>query len=329
VENDLVQVTDLKKWFPLRAGPFSLLRSSRYAKAVDGVSFSLRKGEILTLAGESGSGKTTIAKLLVGLVRPTSGRVYFENCEVLFDKKKELKKMRRKVQMIFQDPYDSLSDRMKIYDILAEPLRIHKLTESREDERKMVEESLQSVGLPAQEFSGRYPYELSGGQRQRVAVARALILQPRLIVADEPVSMLDISVRAGVLNLILDLRDKYGLTYLFITHDFSVARYVSDRIAVIYRGQILEEAPSGSIISDPLHPYTRALISAVPVPNPRRTRPRLSISKEISHVSDVAGGCLFYGRCAYAKELCRTKPPKLVGYTRDHRVACHLCCDSS
>jgi len=324
-KNILIKVEGLKKWFPVRS-MFSLLRPELYVKAVNEVTFDIRKGEIFGLVGESGCGKTTIGRLILGLITPSDGKIYYGEVDVFLQKrKKELKKLRREMQMIYQDPYGSLNDRMNIYDIIAEPLRIHKITNDKKEEKRRVYKALEEVNLvPPEEFAPKFTKELSGGQVQRVAIARALILQPKFIVADEPVSMLDVSIRAGILNLLIDLKEKHDLTYLFITHDFSVARYVCNRIAVLYLGRIVEIGPVEEIIGNPLHPYAKALVSVVPVPNPRLKRDRILLKKEIPDPINIPLGCAFHPRCPYARELCRSEMLELVEVKENHHVACHL-----
>ncbi len=322
-----MEVRDLRVWFPARTSLLDSLRGVRkYIKAVDGVSFTIERGEVLALVGESGSGKTTTGKAILRLVEPTSGEVWFEGVNVLSLNKKELKEFRRKAQIIFQDPFESLDPRMTIYDIVAEPVKVNKVFDSADEEYNAVAKALEDVRLvPPEDFMTRFPHELSGGQRQRVAIARALILRPKFIVADEPVSMLDASIRTQILELMEELRKEYGLTYLFITHDLAQARYTSDRIAVMYLGRIVEIGPSEEVISNPLHPYTKVLISHVPIPDPKaaRSREKIDIPGETPSPIDLPPGCRFRPRCPFAREECEEEPP-LVEVEPGRWVSCHL-----
>jgi len=298
----------------------------QFVRAVDDVSFYVKRGEIFSLAGESGSGKTTTGKSILRLVEPTSGDVHFDGRDILSMNKKELKKLRRDMQIIFQDPYESLNPRQTVFDIISEPLEVNNLVDTYAEKVKKVSEALQDVELsPPEEFMNRYPHELSGGQRQRVAVASTLVLKPKFIVADEPVSMVDVSIRAGILNLMANLKEKMDLTYLLITHDLSVARYMCDRIAIMYLGKIMETGPTGVIVDNPLHPYTEALISVIPVPDPKlRDRERLILRGEIPDPVNVPPGCRFHPRCSYAIDVCREAEPEMVEVEKDHFVACHV-----
>ena len=326
MQEKLIEAVNLKKWFPLRTGFFStLLKKELYVKAVDDVSFYVRKGEIFGLVGESGSGKTTTGKLLIRLIEPTSGKIIFKGEDITKYPESKLKSYRKKVQIIFQDPYESLNPRMLVEDILSEPLLIHGIS----DEKEIYEKTykvLEAVKLtPPEEFLLRYPHELSGGQRQRVATARALMLDPEFIVADEPVSMLDVSIRAEVLNVILDLREKFNVAFLFITHDLALARHMCDRIAVMYLGKIVEMADVDDLVYDPLHPYTKALINAVPVPDPTAKRIEVVIKGEIPSPVNPPPGCRFHTRCpSIIGDICRTEEPELIELMKDHYVACHL-----
>jgi peptide/nickel transport system ATP-binding protein len=292
---------------------------------VDGVTFDIHKGETLGLVGESGSGKTTTARIILRLLPPTAGEVYFRGRDVLTIKdKNELREFRRKMQIIFQDPYEYLSPRKTIQQILVEPLKLYRLA-SGDELLSRVEETLELVELtPPGAFLGKYPHELSGGQRQRVLVARPLLLNPDFVVADEPVSMIDISIRIGILNLLLRLREKNNLTCLFITHDLAIARYVCNQIAVMYMGKIVEIGPAESVITDPVHPYSKALVSAVPVPNPRDRNPVVAVREALIGSLDTLSGCRFHPRCPYAMDSCDRQEPELREVERNHFVACHL-----
>jgi len=322
-----VRVENLKKWFPVRMGFFGSLvsRKELFVHAVDGVSFEVQKGEIFGLAGESGSGKTTTGRVVLRLTDPTSGKILFGDKDITRLRERQLKPFRRKMQMVFQDPYESLNPRMSILDIVAEPLRIHGGLSPREIEDK-VYKTLDEVELtPPEEFTTRFPHELSGGQRQRVGVARALTLEPEFIVADEPVSMLDVSIRAEVLNLMVDLREKLKVSFLYITHDLALARHTCDKVAIMYLGKIMEKGPIEKLIFEPLHPYTQALIAAVPVPDPSSERINVRIKGEIPSPVNPPSGCRFHTRCqSYIGDICRTIEPQLVEIAKDHCVACHL-----
>ncbi|RLF10389.1 MAG: oligopeptide ABC transporter ATP-binding protein [Thermoprotei archaeon] len=324
---ELITVEDLKKYFEVRTVRLPLIsrQPKRYVKAVDGVSFQVKEGEIFGLVGESGCGKTTTGRLILRLIEPTSGKILYRGEDLLKYSGSKLRMLRRKMQMIFQDPYESINPRMLIRDVVAEPLRVHKAVSSEEEVEASVAKALEDVKLvPPDDFMHRYPHELSGGQRQRVAIARALILNPEFIVADEPVSMLDLSIRAEILNIMLDLKDKYGLTYLFITHDLAVAKYFCDRIAVMYLGKIVEMGKVEEIIDNPLHPYTKALLAAVPVPDPRVKIGEIPIIGEVASPVDLPSGCRFHTRCVYAMDKCKAEEPGLVEAVKEHFVACHL-----
>jgi len=325
-ENTAITVTKLKKWFPVRKGFLSTIFSKKqsFLRAVDEVSFDIKMGEVFGLAGESGSGKTTTGRLLLKLIAPTSGKIYFKGQDITSLLEKELKPIRRRMQIVFQDPYESLNPRMTVRDIIAEGLGIQKIASNEEEMEQKIVDILKDVELvPPEEFLLRYPHELSGGQRQRVAVARAFVLRPEFIVADEPVSMLDVSIRAEILNLMLDFVDKFNVSFLYITHDLALARHMSDRVAIMYLGKIMEMGETERIVYEPLHPYTQALIAAVPVPDPTSRRTRLPVTGEIPSPVDPPPGCRFHTRCPVAEEICRQKEPEFIDVGKEHFVACH------
>lgn len=326
----LWKIERLKKHFPVQKSFIERLiaRKTDYIKAVDGVDFTIKSGEVFSLAGESGCGKTTTGLLMMRLVEPTSGRMLFEGQDIHNLKGEELRALRKRIQIIFQDPYASLNPRMSVGRTVGHPLEVHGLAKGLEKEKK-VAEVLGEVGLtPPNKFLGLYPHQLSGGQRQRVAVARSIILNPEFIVADEPVSMIDVSIRTTIIDLMLNLREKLGLTYLFITHDLAVAKYISDRIAIMYLGKIVELAEKAELFSNPLHPYTNALLAAIPVPNPERKRKPVKLKGEVPSAINIPPGCRFHPRCKYATEKCEREEPGLVG-RNGHFVACHFNIDFS
>jgi peptide/nickel transport system ATP-binding protein len=318
------KIEGLRKYFPVEKSFIGRLfsRKAEYVKAVDGLDFCIPKGEIFTLAGESGCGKTTTGMLLVRLIKPTSGKMFFEGNDVGTFKGKELRGLRKQVQIIFQDPYASLNPRMKVGKAVGQPLGIHKIAAGSE-KRERTLEALVEVGLvPPDKFFDLYPHQLSGGQRQRVAIARAIITRPTFVVADEPVSMIDVSIRTTIIDLMLNLKAKLGITYLFITHDLAVAKYISDRIAIMYLGKIVELCVKKELFSNPLHPYTKALLSAIPVPSPGMTRKSIKLAGEVPSAIHVPSGCRFNPRCEYATEKCKTEEPTLVDI-KGHLVACY------
>lgn len=320
----LLRVRDLKKHFPITKGFFNTVVGQ--VKAVDGVSFDLYAGECLGLVGESGSGKTTVGRTILRALAPTDGDVWFrkdgEEVDVAHASHEVLKSLRRDMQMIFQDPYASLNPRMTVLDIVGEPLFVNGVSDRKEREAR-VEELLIQVGLKPH-FLRRYPHAFSGGQRQRIGIARALALHPQLIVADEPVSALDVSVQAQVLNLLQELQETYGLTYLFVAHDLSVVRHISDRVAVMYVGKIVELAEVDRLFYTPAHPYTEALLSAAPAPNPKGKKKRILLSGEVADPSNAPSGCAFHPRCSYAEDRCKHEVPELREIAPGHAVRCHL-----
>ena len=301
------------------------LRSAPPILAVDGISFSVSPGEVLAIVGESGSGKTTTANLLMGLLQPTDGQVTLEGRDLGRLSRREMSRMRRRVQMIFQDPYESLNPRMRVFDIVAEPLRVHRVAVSEADVRARVREALAEAGMtPVDAYLRLLPFELSGGQRQRVAIAAALALRPHLLVADEPVSMLDVSIRAEILNLLRALADDHGIAVIMITHDLSTVAAYADRIAVMYLGRIVESGDARAVLDDPQHPYTQALRSVVPVPNPAARRAPQILSGEMPDPSRIPRGCRFHPRCPLAFDRCPTVDPPLFTVSGDHVAACLL-----
>lgn len=323
-----VKVENLKKWFEVKKGFFSTLFSKRqlFVHAVDGISFEIKSSEIFGLVGESGSGKTTTGRLLVKLINPTYGKIFFKGKDITFIKSEELRPLRRKFQIIFQDPYESLNPRMTVGDVLAEPLKLLGITNDENEVEARVKQILEEVELtPPEEFLFRYPHELSGGQRQRVATARAFVVNPEFIVADEPVSMLDVSIRAEILKLMLSLVERHKTSILYITHDIALARHMCDRVAVMYLGKLMEVGTTEQIVFEPLHPYTKALIAAVPVPDPTSKRIEVVIKGEIPSPVNPPSGCRFHTRCpSYIGDICKTKEPELIDVGKGHFVACHL-----
>ncbi|MCW2684403.1 MAG: oppF [Blastococcus sp.] len=327
----ILQVRGLEKHFPIRGGGL-LQRTVGAVRAVDGVDLDLYPGEVLGLVGESGCGKSTTGRAILNLQPATAGSVLFEGRELVGLSRKEMRPLRRDIQLVFQDPYASLNPRLPVFDIVAEPLVIHGLTSSDAELRSRVRELVETVGLNA-EHTNRYPSEFSGGQRQRIGIARALALQPKVLVLDEPVSALDVSIQAGVINLLEDLKDEFGLSYLFIAHDLSVVKHISDRIAVMYLGRIIEIAERDELFERPAHPYTQALLSAIPLPDPRRerARQRIIISGDVPSPANPPSGCRFRTRCQKfaneltdsRRELCRTVDPGLEDRGAGHLNACH------
>ncbi len=322
----ILQVINLQMYYPLGRGLIDIFssRPEQKVRALDSVSFSMKRGEILGLVGESGSGKSTTALSVMGLITPSAGSVLFNSSNVIdMLKGKHRLALRRKMQMIFQDPYETLNPRQTIFQIVAEPLEVHHICRDITEKTDRVLNALLHAGLtPPKSYLERYPDELSGGQRQRVAIASALILQPELLVADEPVSMLDVSIRAEILNLLRHLRDEYGISILYITHDLATAGFFTDRIAVMYLGRIVEIGPTAEILQRPKHPYTQALISVVPVPNPRQRRKRVLLQGEIPNPTNIPSGCRFHPRCPVAIDDCRKIDPSLLPTTSDHQTAC-------
>jgi oligopeptide transport system ATP-binding protein len=321
-QGDLLSVKHLRMWFPVRKG--ILQRRVGWVRAVDDVTFGVRRGETLGLVGESGCGKTTVGRAVLQLYKPTAGSVRFEGTELTKASSRELRRKRRDMQIVFQDPYASLNSRLTVQSIISEPLEIHRIGSGR-DRRDRVSELLRLVGLDPS-MAGRFPHEFSGGQRQRIGIARALALEPSFIVCDEPISALDVSIQAQVVNLLQELQERLGLTYLFIAHDLSVVRHLSDRIAVMYLGKIVEITTRSALYESPLHPYTIALLSAVPIPDPvvERRRRRMILVGDVPSPVNPPSGCRFHTRCPFAQEVCRTDEPPLVEVESDHAVACHF-----
>ncbi|OFW13148.1 MAG: peptide ABC transporter substrate-binding protein [Acidobacteria bacterium RIFCSPLOWO2_02_FULL_59_13] len=318
--NLLLNVTDLKKYFPVRAGVFS--RVAAHVKAVDGVSFQIRRGETLGLVGESGCGKTTAGRTILRLIEPTAGQVSFNGTAVFGLHGEELRHVRKQMQIIFQDPYGSLNPRMTVGGIVMEGMLAHRLY-SKNDRVERTFRLLERVGLDRDHFY-RYPHEFSGGQRQRIGIARALAVEPEFIVCDEPVSALDVSIQAQIINLLADLKQEFGLAYLFIAHDLSVVEHISDRVAVMYLGRIVENAPSEELFSNPLHPYTKALLASVPLLEPGVRRKRIVLPGDVPSPLNPPPGCPFHPRCPEVMDVCRSQMPPTIEQGRDHFVACHL-----
>jgi oligopeptide/dipeptide ABC transporter ATP-binding protein len=345
VDQPLLKVENLYKYFPVSQSIFRGLlgKQVKVVHAVDNISFTLKIGEILALVGESGSGKTTVGMNVLGLQVPTSGKVIFDGIDVAYwsqgrigdsddidrnglaklSNRKQVLLLRRRAQMIFQDPYESLNPRQKIFEIVAEPLDIHGLSLSESDREDRVRDALEICGLaPADHFWDRYPDGLSGGQRQRVVIAGALVLEPELLIADEPVSMLDVSIRAELLNLLLEIRNKRNISIIYTTHDLATAGYFTDRMAVMYLGRIVELGPTREVLSNPKHPYTKSLVSVLPAPNPRRQRERVILSGEVPNPIDLPTGCRFHPRCPVARDDCQKIDPDFVQVTAEHKTAC-------
>ncbi len=321
MQNTLIEIKNLKKYFPAAPG-FLIKRSKFMVHAVDDVSFTINEGETMGLAGESGCGKSTLGKTCIGLYEPTDGEVYFEEINIFGLKKQKLRKLRPKMQLIFQDPYSSLNPRLKVRTIVGEAIDFHKLAKN-EKVNDLVAETLEKVGLDP-EHMNRYPHEFSGGQRQRIAIARALILDPKFVVADEPTSALDVSIQASILNLMKELQEEQKLTYLFISHDLSTIRFISNRVAIMYLGEIVELGLTEDLFRKPQHPYTKTLLEAIPVPDPEIKIKSAMVRGDAPTPVNPPPGCRFYNRCQYAKPACREADPELVDIGGKHFVACFM-----
>jgi oligopeptide transport system ATP-binding protein len=319
-EEQLLEVTHLKKHFPIKGGVFS--KTIGYVYAVDDISFTIHKGETLGLVGESGCGKSTTGRTILRLIEPTAGAIHFEGQNITELDKSEMRALRREMQIIFQDPYASLNPRMTVGSIVGEPLEIHKIARGAEKEER-VASLLEKVGLRPEDMR-KYPHEFSGGQRQRIGIARALALNPKLIVCDEPVSALDVSIQAQVINLLEDLQEELGLSYLFIAHNLNVVEHISDRVAVMYLGKIVELASDTVLYADPQHPYTEALLSAVPIPDPTVKKKRIILQGDVPSPINPPSGCHFHTRCPYKEKICEEIEPEFKDIGGGHWVACHL-----
>jgi len=316
--DNLIEVKELKKYFYQGGGPF---KKKEAIKALDNVSFYIKRNEILGLVGESGCGKTTCGKLILRLINPTAGSIYFDGHDITHLKPKQMSEYRKKMMIIYQDPYGSLDPRMTIGAAIAEPIEVHKLVSTKEEKENRIVEIMEKVGLTPDQIN-RYPHEFSGGQRQRIGIARALATNPTFIVADEPVSALDVSIQAQIINLLKDLQKDFGLTLLFITHDLSVIKHTSDRIAVMYAGKLVELASKQDLFLEPLHPYTRALLSAIPIPDPEYQTRYIPLTGEVPSLIHPPPGCRFHPRCTEAKPECSKVEPELQEVKKDHFVAC-------
>lgn len=320
----LLKVSNLKKYFPIRSG--ALAMKSREVKAVDNVSFEIFEGETLGVVGESGCGKSTTGRTVMRLLEPTEGTIHLNGKEISSLSKKEMRKIRREIQMVFQDPYASLNPRHNVEKILEEPLIVHRIGK-RLERKERVQQYLEMVGLNIY-HAKRYPHQFSGGQRQRIGIARALMTNPKLIIADEPVSALDVSIQAQVLNLMQKLQEEFRLTYLFIAHDLGIVRHISDRVGVMYLGRLVELAKTDYLYKEPLHPYTKALLSAVPIPDPTFEREQIILAGDIPSPSNPPSGCTFHTRCPYTTNICKEVTPELIEVQKGHSVACHLYSES-
>ncbi|WP_342513113.1 dipeptide ABC transporter ATP-binding protein [Sporosarcina sp. FSL K6-1522] len=319
MSQNLLEVHNVKKYFPLKKKMFS--KTQEYVKAVDGVSFTVKEGETLSIVGESGCGKSTTGRVLMKLLEPTEGKIIFEGQDITNFSEDEIRPYRKEFQMVFQDPYASLNPRLTVKEIIEEPLIVHNVAKDKRAAR--IAELLEVVGLNKY-HANRYPHEFSGGQRQRIGIARALAVNPKLIIADEPVSALDVSIQSQILNLLKDLQEQYNLTYLFIAHDLSVVEHISDRVGVMYLGRFVELAERDELFKTPRHPYTRALLSAVPIPDPTVKRERIILKGDIPSPANPPSGCTFHTRCPYAQQTCKEQVPAFRDLGEGHFVACHF-----
>jgi len=316
----IVEVKNVKKYFPVKSGLFK--RKKDFVKAVDDISFSIHHGETFGIVGESGSGKSTLGRTILRLNEPTDGKIFYDGEDISHIKQHDMRDYRRHMQMVFQDPFSSLNPRMRVGELIEEPMIIHQYGDS-STRKKRIQNLLETVGLPAG-AAEKFPHEFSGGQRQRIGIARSLAIQPKFIIADEPVSALDVSIQSQILNLISDLQEEFNLTYLFIAHDLSVVKHISDRVGVMYLGKMMELSPKRSLFNNPLHPYTRSLLSAVPIPDPHAKRERIILKGDIPSPVNPPSGCVFRTRCPMAFERCATEIPEMNKVEEGHYVACHL-----